>query len=117
MFGASGWPALENKLISVMKEERVPAYCIFHIEITDPQRYGDYAAAVPATIAKYGGEYLVRGGQFEVLEGKAPAPRTVVLKFPSIEQARRWYESVDYQAPRAIRQSAARTHAIVIEGV
>ena len=93
------------------------AYCIFHIEVTDPQKYRDYAATVPATISKYGGEYLVRGGEFEVLEGSAPAPRTVVLKFPSFEQARRWYDSVEYQAPRAIRQSAARTNAIVIEGM
>lgn len=93
------------------------AYCIFHIEVTDPEKYRDYAAAVPATIAQYGGEYLVRGGDFEVLEGHAPAPRTVVLKFPSSEQARRWYHSAEYRSVGAIRQSAAQTDAILIEGV
>ena len=100
----------------MIEEKNLPAYCIFHIEVTDPNKYRDYAAAVPATIAKYGGEYLVRGGEFQVLEGVAPAPRTVVLKFPCVEQARRWYDSVEYQAPRAIRQGAARTDAIVIAG-
>jgi uncharacterized protein (DUF1330 family) len=108
---------VENKASAVKKEDSLTAYCIFHIEVTDPRKYRDYAAAVPETIAKYGGEYLVRGGEFEVLEGSAPAPRTVVLKFPSVEQARRWYHSVEYHAPRAIRQSAARTDAIVIDGV
>ena len=101
----------------MFEENNLPAYCIFHIKVTDLNKYSDYAAAVPATIAQYGGEYLVRGGEFEVLEGVAPAPRTVVLRFPSIEQARRWYDSVEYQAPRDIRQSAARTDAIVIEGI
>ena len=92
-------------------------YCIFQIEITDPDGFEAYKAAVAPTVAQHGGEYLVRGGQYEVLEGTWPERRMVVLRFPSVEQARRWYDSEEYAGPKVMRAAAARSDAILVEGV
>ena len=63
------------------------AYIIVQIEVTDPETFETYRQQVPAIIERHGGEYLVRGGAMEVLEGDWPLPRVVVLKFPSMDQA------------------------------
>ena len=72
-------------------------YIIGQVEVKDPEAYREYIAQAPATIAQYGGEYLVRGGDFEVLEGEWARERTVVLRFPSVEDAKRWYASPEYE--------------------
>ena len=64
-----------------------PAYLIVEIEVKDSQAYKAYTAATPAVIAKYGGEFIVRGGRVETREGAAPAGRVVVIRFPSYEKA------------------------------
>jgi uncharacterized protein (DUF1330 family) len=93
------------------------AYVIGQVEIRDPEAYKAYAEQVPATIAKYDGEYLVRGGRMEILEGQWPQRRIVVLKFPSLERAREWYDSEDYAGPKGIRQSASVGDLMVVEGI
>ncbi len=91
-------------------------YIIGQVEVQDPEAYREYIARAPATIARYGGEYLVRGGEFEVLEGEWPRERTVVLRFPSVEDAKRWYASPEYEEPKALRNRVALTNMVVIEG-
>ena len=93
------------------------AYVIVQIEVTDPVAFEAYRQQVPAVIEQYGGEYVVRGGDQEVLEGAWPRPRTVVLKFPSMDQAKAWHSSAAYQGPKALRQSASKGSMIVVEGV
>lgn len=93
------------------------AYVITHIDVKDPVAYEDYKAQAPLSIAQYGGEYLVRGGRMEVLEGAAPAGRTVVLRFPSLERALAWYNSPEYEKPKALRHAVSEGRAIVVEGV
>jgi uncharacterized protein (DUF1330 family) len=93
------------------------AYVIADLEVTDPVRYAEYRQQVPATVAAYGGRFLVRGGEHEVVEGDWSPRRLVVLEFPSLAQARRWYESEEYRGPKAIRLAAASTNAIIVEGV
>ncbi len=68
-------------------------------------------------LEQYGGEFLVRGGDMAVLEGDWPWPRVVVLKFPSMEQAKAWHASAEYQGPKALRQSASKGNMIVVDGV
>ena len=66
----------------------------------------------------YGGRFVVRGGALDVMEGEWPAARTVIIGFPSVEQAKAWYESAAYQALLPIRQRHARTDfLVVVEGV
>jgi uncharacterized protein (DUF1330 family) len=96
----------------------MPAYVIVGVDVTDPEAYSDYTRDVPATLEPFGGRFLVRGGAFEVLEGDWHVTRTVVLVFPSVEQAKAWHESDAYQAILPIRHHNARTHfMIVVDGV
>jgi uncharacterized protein (DUF1330 family) len=95
----------------------MPAYFIVDNEVTDPAAFGEYAKQVPATVEKYGGRFLVRGGQIQTLEGDWKPNRIVVTEFPSIEQARRWYDSEEYRALKALRSRSARGSVVLVEGV
>lgn len=94
----------------------MPAYVIVEIEVTDPVGYEKYKAQAGATVEKFGGKYLVRGGKTEVLEGDWQPKRVVVLEFESIERAKQWLHSEDYREPRKMRHATARTRMIVVEG-
>jgi uncharacterized protein (DUF1330 family) len=94
------------------------AYVIVDMKIADPERYKKYMAAAPATIAAAGGEYLVRGGRSETLEGDWQPARLAVLKFPSVEKAKAWYDGEKYQAARANRVGATEYfNLVLVEGV
>ena len=95
----------------------MPAYFIVDNEVTDAAGFEDYRKQVPATVAKYGGRFLVRGGQIQTLEGDWRPTRIVVTEFPSIEQARRWYDSEEYRALKALRARSARGSVVLVEGV
>jgi len=95
----------------------MPAYVIVDIEVRDPVHYEQYKAAASATLAAYGGRYLVRGGRVETLEGTWTPRRFVVLEFPSFEQARAWWSSTEYAGAKAIRHASATTEMIVAEGL
>jgi uncharacterized protein (DUF1330 family) len=96
----------------------MPAYVIADVTaVTDPATMNEYRQQVPATVAKYGGRFLVRGGAHQVVEGEWTPTRLVVLEFPSMEAARRWYDSDEYREPKALRLKAGRTNLILVEGV
>lgn len=92
------------------------AYVIGEVEIRDPETYKEYAKLAPATIAQYGGKYLVRGGAVESKEGGWTPSRVVVLEFPSMEQAKAWYHSSEYAPVVAIRHRAATSKMILVDG-
>ncbi len=94
----------------------MPAYVIGEVEIRDPESYKDYAKIAQATIAQYGGRYLVRGGAVEPKEGGWTPSRVVVLEFPSMEQARKWYQSPEYAPGLAIRHRTAASKLIFVDG-
>ena len=94
----------------------MPAYLIAEIEVTDPAGYDEYRQLVSATVQQYGGRYVVRGGAIETLEGDWQPKRMVVLEFPSLEQAKRWYNSEEYRGPKALRFKTTHTKAILVEG-
>jgi uncharacterized protein (DUF1330 family) len=91
-------------------------YVITRADITDPEAYARYAAAATKAIADHGGRPLARGGRYEALEGAARA-RNVVLEFESYEAARRYFQSEQYQAARALREGAAEIEMVLVEGV
>lgn len=93
------------------------AYIIAQIEITDPERYAEYVEQVPATIARFGGRYLARGGKSEALEGRLTGRRIAIVEFDSYERARDWYESEDYRGPRALRQGASISSLVLVDGI
>jgi uncharacterized protein (DUF1330 family) len=93
------------------------AYLIVDISVRDEQTYAGYRARVSDQIRQYGGEYLVRGGRVEQLEGDWKPKRMVVVRFESIAAAQKWWDSDDYAELKAIRQASTDTNMIVVEGV
>jgi len=92
-------------------------YVIANVEVKDAAGYEEYRKLAPGTIQKYGGKYLVRGGKHEVLEGDWTPSRVVILEFSSVEQAKRWYFSDEYRPAKAMRQRAAVSNVLIVEGV
>ena len=93
------------------------AYVVINNDIHDSVRYGEYIKLAPASVELYGGKYIARGGKVEVLEGDWMPSRLVILQFESVEQAKKWLNSEEYSEARNIRQSAAHSRMVVIEGV
>ena len=95
-----------------------PAYIIVEMHITDPEQYKQYMAAAPAAVKAFSGEYLVRGGRHETLEGDWQPHRVAMLRFPSYEQAKAFYDG-DYGV--AVKPKRAGTTAyfnmVLVEGV
>jgi uncharacterized protein (DUF1330 family) len=91
-------------------------YLIASIDVTDAAAYERYRALVPATIEKYGGRFLVRGGAIESLEGQNVPKRVVVLEFPTSRQAKAWWDSPEYAPLRELRKSASRGDLFFVEG-
>jgi uncharacterized protein (DUF1330 family) len=92
------------------------AYVIAEIEVADPAAYEEYRKQVPAVIAKYGGKFLVRGGKVEPREGGWTPKRIVVVEFPSLAQAQKFYDSPDYAPLIKLRQKASKGKLILVEG-
>jgi uncharacterized protein (DUF1330 family) len=93
------------------------AYVIVEIEILDSAGYEEYKKLASATVEKYGGKYVVRGGKTEVLEGDWNPKRIVVLKFESARRAKEWLNCEEYREPRKMRHRTAKTNMVVVEGV
>ena len=91
-------------------------YVIAHVNITDPDRYPDYASQTPGTVAAFDGRFVVRGGTIHAKEGEPPAPRMVVIEFPDVDRAKAWYDSEAYQAIVGIRQAASEGCVYIVEG-
>ncbi|HEY7241378.1 MAG TPA: DUF1330 domain-containing protein [Burkholderiales bacterium] len=92
------------------------AYVIGDIDVTDAALYEDYRKQVLATVQKFGGRFMVRGGKVEALEGGWAPKRLVMLEFPSMEQAQKWYRSNEYAPLIALRQRASRGKLVLVEG-
>ncbi len=93
------------------------AYLIGDIEVTNPALYDEYRKGVPATIAQYGGRFVVRGGATTQLEGSNLPKRCVVLEFPSMAQLQAWYKSPEYAPLLEMRTRATHSHIYMVEGV
>jgi uncharacterized protein (DUF1330 family) len=93
------------------------AYVIVEIEVVDPVGYEEYKKLAGASVKKYGGKYIVRGGATEVLEGDWKPKRIVLLEFESMQRARDWLSCEEYCEPRKMRHRTARTNMILVEGV
>ena len=92
----------------------MPAYIIVSVNVTNPTAYEAYRQAVPATMAKYGGKFLVRGGKVEQREGAWKPNRVVLLEFADMDAARRWYDSPEYQEILKIRLANSTSDILLI---
>ncbi|MXW90670.1 MAG: DUF1330 domain-containing protein [Rhodospirillaceae bacterium] len=98
-------------------EDAVAGIFIAFVNVTDPEKYKNYMALTPAAVAAYDGEWLVRGGATETMEGPEETRRVVAIRFPSVERAREFWTSQEYQTAKIERAGAAEMHAILAEGV
>jgi uncharacterized protein (DUF1330 family) len=95
----------------------MPAYLIVETDVHDPDRYERYKQASPAAVAAGGGRFIARGGELAVLEGDWNPKRIVLLEFESLEAAKRFYDSSEYQAAKALRAGAANLNMVAVEGL
>ncbi len=95
----------------------MPAFVIVEIEVHDQDLYKSYTQLTPDSIASYQGKFVARGGDTIVLEGDWQPKRLVLLEFPSVEIANSWWHSEDYSRARKIRQRAATTKMVIVDGV
>jgi len=95
----------------------MPAYIIARVEVTDWNQYRDYTSDTPAATARYNGKFIVRGTEILTLEGEPETRRLVVIEFPSLEQAKAFYNSPEYGEAKKLRAGAAIGQFIAVEGV
>jgi len=99
----------------------MPGYFVLFVDINDHDRYAEYGRAVPPTYARYGGRMAVRGPIVEVIEGALDVradTRLVVLEFESVERARAWWTSPDYQRVRELRAPpVADARGFLVDGI
>ncbi len=93
------------------------AYLIAEVEVTDPGTYEEYRGQVAATVERYGGRFLVRGGAIHELEGEWTPKRLVVIEFSDMASLREWYQADEYQRLKRIRQRSSTATVLAVEGV
>lgn len=95
----------------------MPAYIVYQADVHDPEQYAKYIAESGPAVRAAGGTYLARGGAVEVLEGDPPSGRTVLIEFPTMEQAVTFFRGPEYARIRELRVSAANARSFVVNGV
>ena len=93
------------------------AYWIVFMDVTHPDEYEEYKKRTPSALAKYGGQFLARGGRAQILEGDKRDSRIVIIEFPTFEQAITCYRSNEYQEARSFRRNAAYAQIMVVDGL
>ena len=96
----------------------MPAYLVGGVDVSDPAWVAEYGPKVEALVEKHGGRYLVRGGEMDVVEGTTPTSRVmVVIEFPSLENARAWYNDPDYAPLIKLRQTGSEAEIVLVDGL
>jgi len=90
-------------------------YVIARIDVQNPEIYAKYTAQTSIIAAKFGGEFLVRGGQCSQPEGEGRS-RQVVIRFPSYARALEFYNSADYQAILPLALAGSQRELVIVEG-
>jgi uncharacterized protein (DUF1330 family) len=94
----------------------MPAYIIARVDVRDPQRYREYTARTPRAVARFGGRFIVRGGEVTTLEGQAETRRIVVVEFPTFEKAKAFYADAGYSDVKKYREGAGDAQFILVDG-
>ena len=92
------------------------AYVVVDIEVTDAAGFHEYLNVAGPIVANYGGRLLAAGPPAAILEGSWHPKGVTVIEFPSVEQAKQWHTAPEYQAPKQLRQRAAKSHMVLLEG-
>jgi uncharacterized protein (DUF1330 family) len=95
----------------------VTAYLIIRVNVTDWEQYRAYMALTPAILAKYQGRFIARGGEAVTLEGPEETRRLALVEFPSLELAKTFFASPEYQAAKAVRDGACEAEFVALDGL
>ena len=96
----------------------MPAYLVGGVDVSDPSWLEEYGPKTAALVEKHGGKYLVRGGEMDVKEGSTPSGRVVVvIEFPSMENARAWYDDPEYAPLIKLRQTGSSGDLVLVDGL
>ena len=90
---------------------------IARVNVTDWDKYNEYIKVTPGIIAKFGGRFIVRGGETVTFEGPEEKWRIVVVEFPDLEKAKEFYYSPEYTDAKKIREGAALAQFVAIDGL
>lgn len=96
-------------------ERAVPAYMIFDIEITDQAAYDAYLAVGGKVLAASGGEFVFSSTRIDPLEGGWKPASLSMVKFPTKEAARAFYDSPAYQEVIGMRQKASIGRGVIVD--
>lgn len=91
------------------------AYVIVHNQVTDPALYAQYLEQVPPSMRKHGAELLIVDNDAECIEGTKPYPRLVMLRFPSRDAAKAWYDSPEYREVYPLRANSSDGFAVICD--
>ena len=92
-------------------------YVIAQLKVTNSENYKEYVEKVTPLVKKFGGEFLVRAGEFQIFDGETNFPRIIILKFPTYEKALEWYNSKEYKPIKQIRLDNSEGTNIIIKGI
>jgi uncharacterized protein (DUF1330 family) len=98
-------------------ENDMPAYLIARVHVKDAAAYDEYRRLAAAAIEKFGGRYRARGGTTVTLEGEDETRWLVIVEFESLDRAREWYRSPEYQKAIAARTGCAVGQFVVVDGI
>jgi uncharacterized protein (DUF1330 family) len=93
------------------------AYIVAQLKVNDPAAFQRYRDAVNPLVDRFGGRFRARGGELHVLEGEWPLPRLVIIEFQSLDAARLFYDSPEYQKILPLRQTSSEGNVVLVEGV
>ncbi len=93
------------------------AYLVVDIDVTNPVQFEEYKKLAPGAVAKYGGRYLIRGGTYESVEGDWKPQRLTVVEFESMDKAKAFYHSPEYQTAIKARKGAAKMNMLLVQGI
>ena len=99
------------------RKENMPVYSISSIDVKDWEAYKKYMKLVPSVIKKFGGKYLVRGGEILSDSTSWKPKRVVILEFPTIEDMNNFRDSEDYKPVAEIRLKASESESFVVQGI
>jgi uncharacterized protein (DUF1330 family) len=94
----------------------MPAFILAEVDVTNPAGYESYRPLAGASVAQYGGKFVIRGGKAELVEGSKDPARIVVIEFPDSAAAKRWYNSPEYQEALKIRLANSTGRVLLVEG-
>jgi uncharacterized protein (DUF1330 family) len=109
--------ALSGTAATQAQDRPGPAYLVVEINVNDQDGFAEYAEKATATVLQYGGDFIVLGAAAQTVEGAEPDGNIVIIKFGSVDEARKWLTSPEYSVVKGIRHRTANTRQYLVEGV